>query len=480
MVLGNIIQINAKGTEDIYLYGNPQVTYFKEVHKRATNFAINYTRVPYTGSSLVNFGSEITVNIPNKGDLLAGVYLKFNFSDLLRSTDYTQDDGTTTRSPFYTSYVNGIGFQCIDTIRLYINGQLIQTLDSHLIYLLNELHNSYTKKESFYRMTKFHKFSFLVNTTNQTDMNCMLLIPFFFSARSTQYLPVCALSHSDIQMRIKFKPLERCITQVVNTEGLTDVGVDGYIVENGAISGPSGTVPFKNARYEEIVVGKIENLDVITENIFLDQNEKALFMNKELSYLIELYEIGNRQTIQNPVSSTSYYMDFNGKHPTKYIMWYLQREDVFNDNQTENHTYSHDTRYGNGIYLYRQDEHIIKDAVILVNNTELVNNVDAIFLSDVQMYQRFNTSSNSLLYLYSFALDPLALEPTGTINLSKIHNKTIKIDLVDESKYTNDTYTGTLTDQTAVPVKTNILFNHYSCYYNILLIRDGLCSLVYQ
>ena len=96
-------------------------------------------------------------------------------------------------------------------------------------------------------------------------------------------------------------------------------------------------------------------------------------MNKELSYLIELYEIGNRQTIQNPVSSTSYYMDFNGKHPTKYIMWYLQREDVFNDNQTENHTYSHDTRYGNGIYLYRQDEHIIKDAVILVNNTELVN-----------------------------------------------------------------------------------------------------------
>ena len=38
---------------------------------------------------------------------------------------------------------------------------------------------------------------------------------------------------------------------------------------------------------------------------------------------------------------------------------------------------------------------------------------------------------------------------------------------------------GTLTDQTAVPVKTNILFNHYSCYYNILLI-SGLCSLVYQ
>ena len=44
MVLGNLIQINAKGPEDVFLYGNPQITYFKEVYKKSTNFAINYSR----------------------------------------------------------------------------------------------------------------------------------------------------------------------------------------------------------------------------------------------------------------------------------------------------------------------------------------------------------------------------------------------------------------------------------------------------
>jgi len=64
MVLGNLIQINATGTEDKFLYGNPQVTYFKDVYKRSTNFAINYSKVPFTGSSSIDFGSQIRVSIP--------------------------------------------------------------------------------------------------------------------------------------------------------------------------------------------------------------------------------------------------------------------------------------------------------------------------------------------------------------------------------------------------------------------------------
>ena len=64
MVLGNLIQLNSVGHEDRYLYGNPQMTYFKSVYKRASNFAVNYSKVPFIGNVNVGFGKEIKFNIP--------------------------------------------------------------------------------------------------------------------------------------------------------------------------------------------------------------------------------------------------------------------------------------------------------------------------------------------------------------------------------------------------------------------------------
>mgnify|MGYP001302267698 CR=1 FL=1 len=46
MVHGNLIQLKAKGDEDQYIYGNPNMTYFKSVFKRSSNFAINYSKIP--------------------------------------------------------------------------------------------------------------------------------------------------------------------------------------------------------------------------------------------------------------------------------------------------------------------------------------------------------------------------------------------------------------------------------------------------
>jgi len=554
MVLGNLIQISANGAEDKYLYGNPQVTYFKDVYKRSTNFAINYNKVPFSGGSTVEFGSEIKVNIPIKGDLLSGVFLRLDFSDLQRTNDYKEYDinGDTinsTRSPQFTSYVNGIGYNCIDTIKLYINGQLIETVDSKLIYLSNELYNNQGKKTSFYRMSKYTQNNFNIGGSlgnNISDVKSTLLIPLFFSGKPSMYLPLCALTHSEIQLHIKFKTIEKCVVRSYQTSSVPDSWSDlpnavpgtgdtnskedsyaqweNFISDIGSIKGlntddtrvisalgPSSAtdtgfenknqlvpsivgltngvykVPATFELYNESVTGNIENFEIITENIFLDSNERVLFMNKELSYLIELYHIGNTEIIENPSSSKTYYMDIEGKHPTKYILWYLQREDVNDNNIYDNHTSENGLRF-EGSYNYDNSKHLLKDAIIMINNNELVNNINSIFLSDVQMYQKFHNSSNSLMYVYSFALDPTKTEPTGTLNFSKIMHKSIKLQLEDEAKYTNNTFSHVNyfldqnTDAQNQPISTtqNLLFKYYTCYYNILLIRDGLCSLIYK
>ena len=477
MVLGNLIQINAKGPEDLYLYGNPQITYFKEVYKRATNFSINYSKIPFTSGGQVNFGSEIRFSIPLKADLLGGLYLKIKFNDLLRTEQFLIGGNTPTYGgdgyfTEYSSYVNGIGFNIIDTIKLYINGQLIQTLDSQLIYHINELHSNHSKKQAFYRMTQFYPSvrnensnNFKIANFNVTGVNTELLVPFFFSSKSSQYLPLCSLTHSDVQVHIKLKSLEKCVVRRYNSEN-SNIGVNG----TEANGDPRGDVPALNGIYNEEVTGSIASFEAIAEYIYLDDDERKLFLNKELSYLIELYNIGSPDIISNPSSSSTYYMDITAKHPTRYIFWTLQREDVLNANFYDNYTSDFGLKYiepSNNSYSYFWTDHLISDTTVMLNNTDL-SEVDAIFLSEMQLFEKFNTSTNSLVYIYSFALNPKSIEPTGTINLSKILHKTLKITLVDESKYTNNGF------------KPNLVFRYYSSYYNILSIKNGLAGLVFQ
>ena len=243
MVLGNLIQLNSIGNEDRFLYGNPQTTHFKSVYKRASNFAINYSKVPFVGNIGADFGKEVTFNIPFKADLLGTIYFKLEFDDLIRDTPYvaagtgdrptdvaaevsfTPVDPTdigdyspsymprhdpslssSTTEPQYSSYVNGIGYNCIEYIKLYINGNLIQTLDSKLIYLLNEVSNDYTKKQTFYNMNNFETNDFEITPIPlRKNVHSTLVVPFFFSKHESIALPLCALNHSDIQIVVKFK-----------------------------------------------------------------------------------------------------------------------------------------------------------------------------------------------------------------------------------------------------------------------------------
>jgi hypothetical protein len=219
--------------------------------------------------------------------------------------------------------------------------------------------------------------------------------------------------------------------------------------------------------YNETVTSGIKNIEIFTKNIFLDVPEKTLFMRKELVYLVALYDIGTFDTINQPLNNTDYYFPLQLYNPTKYIFWVLQREDVYDSNMLDNYTTSFDLKY-NGYYTYSNEEHILDTGVIMVNNTELTNMKNAVFLSNIQMYENFKNGTNFNFYNYCFALDPTSFEPTGSINFSKILNKDLKLSLVDPSYFTNQSFT------------PKILVRTYSCKFNILRIRDGLAGLVYK
>ena len=70
------MQLVAYGAQDIYLTGNPQITFFKVVYRRHTNFSMECIRQDFTGGSGNLVGKKVTSTIQRNGDLINGMHLE--------------------------------------------------------------------------------------------------------------------------------------------------------------------------------------------------------------------------------------------------------------------------------------------------------------------------------------------------------------------------------------------------------------------
>jgi len=76
---GGLMQLVAYGAQDIYLTGNPQITFFKVVYRRHTNFSMETIQQTLNGESTVKGGgANTTVTISRNGDLVHKVYACFD------------------------------------------------------------------------------------------------------------------------------------------------------------------------------------------------------------------------------------------------------------------------------------------------------------------------------------------------------------------------------------------------------------------
>ena len=191
-------------------------------------------------------------------------------------------------------------------------------------------------------------------------------------------------------------------------------------------------------------------------------------MCPKLDYLIEINQIGNQEIITNPTNGDEHVIEITAKHPTKYITWLLQREDVLKDNYYDNYTYDFGAKYDDGRANYALSHELLKESDVLINNNSLFEGIRTKFLTNIQTYERFKGISFMPIYLYNFSLSPDANDPSGTMNMSMYNKKHIRINLTDVNNFTNQ------------GKKENILLRYYTTYYNILSISDGLAGLIYN
>lgn len=87
---GGLIQIVSYGSQDLYLTGTPEITFFKVVYRRYTNFSTESVQVFFDDP--VGFGKKATITVPRVGDLIHKTYLEIILPQIdLKRSDANSD-----------------------------------------------------------------------------------------------------------------------------------------------------------------------------------------------------------------------------------------------------------------------------------------------------------------------------------------------------------------------------------------------------
>jgi hypothetical protein len=367
-MVGGLIQLVAVGIQDIYLIGNPQITFFKNVYKKYTNFSIESMQQPIDGRT--DFGQQIQVTIQRKGDLMKDIILEILLPIL--------------PSGYY--WTNGIGNILIKQVDLEIGGQLIDRNYSEWLDIWNQLTLSQGQIGAYDNMVG--NYNSLASVRNNATSKLRLHVPlcFWFNKDYSYALPLIALQYHDVVLKITLRDFNSC-----------------YLNE---------TIPTLLSGYH------IVDFKVWVDYVHLDMEERKKFANTTHEYLIEQIQFDGNDFISRTDTSINKRLHFN--HPVKELYWVHSTSDFL---QTNINT-------GNQLLNYSLTTSVetFNNATLQLNGVDRFETRPADYFRLVQNYQFHNRYSNKFIYTYSFSLHPEKQQPSGTCNMSKFTNIILAID----------------------------------------------------
>jgi len=175
---GGLLQLVAYGAQDVYLTGNPQITFFKVVYRRHTNFSIEAIQQTFNGSPAM--GSRVTCQISRNGDLVHKLYLC-----------------ATVKNESKTVSLAHAGYNIIQQVEVEIGGQMIDRQYGDWMYIWNELTLPYGKKDGFNKM---------IGSSISTEVTEKIYVPleFWFCRNIGLALPLIALQYHEVKINITF------------------------------------------------------------------------------------------------------------------------------------------------------------------------------------------------------------------------------------------------------------------------------------
>jgi hypothetical protein len=306
------MQLVAYGAQDIYLTGNPQITFFKVVYRRHTNFAMESVEQTFSGSP--DFGKRVTATIARNGDLISRVYLQVTLPEVV--------------CPNSTSicfrWVNYVGHALIKQVSVDIGGQQIDKQFGDWLTIWNELSQKPGLQVGYDNMVgnTVHLTGTGLNRTEATTL--YIPLQFWFNRNPGLALPLIALQYHEVRINLEFRQKTECYVACIPDAPELQCGLS---LVNGQCD-------------QLFCVPSLQSATLFIDYIYLDTDERRRFAQSSHEYLIEQLQFtGDESTVNTNVK-----VKLNFNHPVKELIWVVQRDAVVqpNINQWTNYTDDYD------------------------------------------------------------------------------------------------------------------------------------------
>ena len=377
------MQLVAYGAQDVYLSGNPQITFFKVVYRRHTNFSVEPIQQTWTG--IGDFGHTVTCNINRNGDLITNMYVvvKLNPQD----ANYVD-----------WGYVNKFGHALIENVKIEIGGSKIDEHYSEWLNIWYELTHKSGQARGYARMIGDIPDLNIVHSDSRISYQLYIPLQFWFNRNNGLALPLIALQYHDVRVTLKYRDQNSCINYL----------------------GPKQPIFSKSL---------IADSYLLIDYIYLDSDERKRFAQASHEYLIEQLQFTGSETI-TANQNQKYQLNFN--HPSKYLIWvshlekynnnkyhwlsYIPNYSYYNSNITEllslPNINSHiDLEVGNKKYLQ-----FIKIIGLVCSKNFKIDGANYI----VSLHRNANNNNNGYALDYNASLTETNLGPLATL-LSKVN-----------------------------------------------------------
>ena len=525
---GGLMQLVAYGAQDVYLTGNPQITFFKTTYRRHTNFAMESIEQTFNGQA--DFGRRVTCTISRNGDLAYRTYLQVTLPEInqdLASTDV------------YARWLDFPGHQLIHQVEVEIGGQRIDRHYGDWMHIWTQLTMDKNQERGLHKMLGNTTQLTFVTDPNYADVDgpcdsdaprqvcaprnalpeTTLYVPlqFWFCCNPGLALPLIALQYHEVKINLDLRPIDECLWAVSAMDW-----------------GQSGSVKVSGAYNQSLVAASL-----YVDYIYLDSDERRRMAQNAHEYLIEQLQF----TGDESVGSSSNKIKLNFNHPVKELIWVVQ-PDAHVDYcasleggqtlfktfgaQPFNYTDAVDalpnslSAFGgpvgvqgstafinNGLLadpaaadvtaatswfsgagglgsgdvevsavsdagtfvlaetsldMHCWGENPVVTAKLQLNGQDRFSEREGTYFDLVQPWQHHTRAPDTGINLYSFALLPEEHQPSGTCNMSRIDNATLQLVL------SNATVESTNTAKVRV----------YATNYNILRIMSGMGGMAYS
>jgi hypothetical protein len=264
------MQLVAYGAQDVYLTGQPQITYFKVVYRRHTNFSVEPIQQTFQGAA--EFGRTVTCNVNRNGDLITNMYLVAKIDNKARTK---------------WGYVNKLGYAMIESCKVEVGGSKIDEQYGDWLNVWNELTRNTSHDRANDAMIGNVDSLTSVGGGDGSEYTMYVPLKFWFNRNNGLALPLIALQYHDVRVTLKLREA----SALVNYEG--------------------SSVP---SAVENCLM---KDAYLLIDYVYLDSEERKRFAQAAHEYLIEQVQFTGDETWNS--DSHKYRLNFN--HPSKYLVW---------------------------------------------------------------------------------------------------------------------------------------------------------------